>query len=70
MGGPRSVYADECYRDGFIGADYGLDIDLTDRLPDRWQEFNREFRPIYLEKFPDKTKIAAGLACGFIHTVS
>ena len=70
MAGRKSIHAENCFQEGFIGVDYGIDVDLTDRLPERWQDFNKEFRPVYLEKYPGKTKIAAGLACGFIHTVS
>jgi restriction system protein len=46
-----------------------LDLDLSNELPERWQDFNAKFRPLWLEKNPGKSKIAAGLACGFIHTV-
>ncbi len=54
----------------FVGTDFGIHQDLTGQLPDEWRDFNREFIPIYLEKHPDKTKVAAGLACGAVHTVS
>ncbi len=70
MAGRQSKHADLCFRIGFIGIDYGIKVDLTGRLPEKWQDFNREFRPIYLESHPDKSKIAAGLACGFTFTVA
>ena len=70
MLGRKSVHADACFDGGFVGTDFGIHEDLTDRLPDEWRDFNKEFIPIYLEKWPDKTKIAAGLACGAIWTVS
>jgi restriction system protein len=70
MPGAKSVHADECFSGNFIGADYGITDDLTDRLPEEWRDFNAEFIPIYLAKFPDKTKIAAGLACGMLWTVA
>ena len=70
MLGRKSIYAEEAYKGGFIGADFGLDIDLSNKLPDNWREFNKEFIPIYLAKRPDKTKVAAGLACGSLHTIS
>jgi len=70
MAGAKSRFAKDCVREGFIGIDYGLNLDLTNRLPEKWAEFNREFRPIYLAAHPNKTKIAAGLACGMIHTLS
>lgn len=69
MLGRKSIYAKEAYEGNFIGADYGLDTDLTNRLPNNWREFNKEFIPKYLEEHPDKTRVAAGLACGMLHTI-
>lgn len=70
MLGRGSVHADECYQGNFIGADFGIDIDLSDKLPENWREFNENFIPIYQAKNPGKSKISAGLACGALHTVS
>jgi len=70
MLGKGSIYADECKRDGFIGADFGIEQDLTGKLPDAWRIFNKEFIPVYLKKYPEKKKVAAGLACGALWTVS
>lgn len=70
MPGRKSEHAKECFGEGFIGADFGIDQDLSGRLPEDWREFNREFVPIYLDKNPGKTKIGAGLACGALWTVS
>ncbi len=67
--GPKNRYTDECLSGGFIGIDFGIDQDLTDKLPEEWRAFNKEFIPIYLETHPGKTKIAAGLACAAVHTV-
>ena len=53
----------------FIGVDFGLTHDLTNRLPDQWRDFNREFIPIHQAKNPGASKISAGLACGAIWTV-
>ena len=64
------VFADEAYKGSFVGIDSGLNIDLNNKLPDNWREFNKEFIPIFLEKHIDKTKVAAGLACGMLWTVS
>ena len=46
------------------------DLDLTGKLPEKWKHFNEKFIPIYLKKFPEKTKVTAGLACGALWTVS
>src|SRR3954468_17938307 len=70
MLGGKSVHADECRAGGFIGADYGIDLDLTKKLPDEWRAFNKEFIPVYLSKHPDKTRIGAGLSCGSLWTVA
>ena len=70
MAGRQSIHAAQCFQDGFVGVDYGIGVDLTGRLPEKWRDFNREFIPIYLERHPGKTKIAAGLACGFVWTVT
>lgn len=70
MLGRQSIHAEDCFIGGFVGTDFGIHQDLTGRLPDEWRDFNKEFIPIYLENRPDKTKIAAGLACGAIWTVS
>ncbi len=70
MLGKGSMYAQECIAGNFIGTDFGINQDLTHKLPDEWRSFNREFAPIFLKLHPDKTKVAAGLACGALWTVS
>ncbi len=64
MLGKGSKYAAECFSGNFIGTDFGIAQDLTNKLSEEWREFNKEFIPIYLSAHPGKTKIAAGLACG------
>jgi len=32
--GPKSKYAEECFASGFIGIDFGIDQDLTNKLPE------------------------------------
>ena len=70
MLGRGSKHAAECFAGGFIGTDYEIHEDLSGRLHDRWEDFNREFIPIYQKIRPDKTKIGAGLAMGALWTVS
>lgn len=70
MLGKSSVYAQQCVEGGFIGTDYGIRQDLTNKLPDEWRMFNKEFIPIYLENNPGKSRVAAGLACGMTWTVA
>ena len=68
--GAKSAFAKECYEGNFIGAYYGIDQDLTKELPENWRDFNAKYRDIYLKVRPEKTKVAAGLACGMLWTVS
>ncbi len=70
MLGQKSAFAEECFKGNFIGTDFGIDQDLSKKLPTDWRTFNKEFIPIYLAKHPDKKKISAGLACGALWTVS
>ena len=67
--GAKNMFAELCVKQGFIGGDWGIDQDLTNKLPEKWQEFNKKFNPIFLSLHPDKTKVAAGLACGMLHTI-
>jgi restriction system protein len=69
MLGRNSVYAADCFARGFIGVDFGLAVDLTNKLPQEWRAFNKEFIPVFQANNPGKSKIAAGLACGFTWTV-
>ena len=70
MLGAKSVHAEQCLAEGFIGTDFMVAQDLTQSLPDDWRAFNNEFIPIYLRNRPDKTRIGAGLSCGALWTVS
>ena len=70
MLGQKSVYAEECFDGNFIGTDFGIHEDLSQKLPEEWRAFNKAFIPVYLGFNPTKTKIGAGLACGALWTVS
>ena len=70
MLGKSSTHADECFKGGFIGVDFDLKLDLSDKLPENWREFNRSFIPVWLETHPGKSKISGGLACGMTWTVA
>ena len=69
MLGQKSKYAEQCFAENFIGADYGISGDLSSKLPDDWKQFNKNMIPVYLNERPEKSKVAAGLACGMLHTV-
>lgn len=70
MAGKKSAYFDDCFKKGYIGVNFGVDLDLSDDLPENWKEFNKKYIPVYLEKNPGKAKVTAGLACAAIHTMS
>ena len=69
MPGAKSTYLKECLSVGFIGVDFGINIDLSNDLRSDVKHFKDKYRPVYLETRPDKSKVAAGLACGSIWTV-
>ena len=37
MLGPKSVHAEECYKGNYIGAGFGIEKDLSNKLPDNWR---------------------------------
>ena len=69
MLGQKSKHAELCFSEGFVGADYGISQDLSSQLPDDWRQFNKNMIPVFLNMNPEKSKVAAGLACGMLHTV-
>ncbi len=70
MLGKKSVHANECFKGSFMGTDFGVQVDLAQKLYENWREFNHEFIPVFLQANPEKSRVAAGLACSAIWTVS
>lgn len=70
MLGQSSSFAARCRAEGFVGTDFGIEEDLTGKLPEEWRAFNQKYADVYLQSHPGKSRIAAGLACGAIWTVS
>ena len=70
MLGGKSVHAEECFAGNFIGTDFGITQDLTNKLPEEWRAFNKEFISVFLAAHPEKTRIGAGLSCAALWTVS
>ena len=68
--GKQNAFVKECYEGGFIGADFGLHVDLTGQLPDSFQEFNVRFIPVLQQLEPSRNNRSAGLACGMLWTVA
>jgi len=70
MLGKKSIYAAECFAGNFTSVDFDIDEDLTGELTDQWREFNKLSIAVFLTCHGEKSKIAAGLACGFLWTVA
>lgn len=69
MLGKRSAFAAECFEGGFIGVDFQINEDLLRKFPDDWRSFNKAYVPVFLAGHPDKSRVAAGLACGALWTL-
>lgn len=69
MLGKSSANAEDAFKGGFVAAGHIFGIDLTGQLPEEWRAFNKKMIPVYLEQNPEKSKVAAGLACGMLHTI-
>lgn len=69
MPGAKSIHYKDCIDGGFIGVDFGIKEDVSMFLTDNPNDFKDKYRPIFLKNRPDKSKVAAGLACGAIWTV-
>ena len=70
MLGVKSIHAEECYKNNFIGSGYLPEIDLTSQLPDNWKDFNKKFIAVWMELNPGKAKVAAALTCGILWTIA
>ena len=70
MLGKGSKYATEAKAGNFIGVDFLPKIDLDGKLPDNWRESNKKLIPEFLKDNPEKSKVAAGLACANTWVVS
>jgi restriction system protein len=70
MLGQRSIYSAECLAGKFIGVDFDINQDLTASLPEDWRAFNKQFIPVFLSANPEKSKVAAGLACGMLWSLA
>ena len=67
--GRQHIHAATCFASGFIGVDDDFHRDLGPLLTEDWREFNAAMIPFFLERYPSKSKISAGLACGVNWTV-
>lgn len=70
MLGKGGMFAKECREEGYIGCDFDLRQDLSDYLYDNWRDFNKKFIPELMAIATGRTKVAVGLACGFVWTIA
>lgn len=69
MLGRGSMYAKKCREEGFIGASFEVNVDLSNSLYENWRDFNKKFIPLWMNNVPGKSTTSAGLACGFLWTI-
>ncbi|MEP2920937.1 MAG: endonuclease NucS domain-containing protein [Sulfitobacter sp.] len=69
MMGRGSTNAKDGLEGGWVAAGYLFGIDLTGKFPPKFQDFNAVMRDVWLEQNEGKSKVAAGLACGMLHTI-
>lgn len=67
--GERAVYASQCFEGGFIGGHWNFKDDLSGQFGENWRDFNARFRTVFLANNPEKTMVAAGLACAMLWTI-
>ena len=61
---------DHFHKGNYIAVGFTLDIDLSKHLYENWRDFNKKFIPEIIKRQPKKTRVAAGLNCGVIWTLS
>ncbi len=69
MLGRGGMYSKICREGNYIGANFDLNLDLSDSLFENWRDFNNKFIPVLMEDNPSKSRTSAGLACGFLWTI-
>lgn len=62
--GPSNSHAHECMSNGYAGVDFGVNVDFSETFVENWRDFNAVYIPKYLDLFPTKNRISAGLAGG------
>lgn len=70
MLGQKSASAQKCHDECWFGGGWGFKQDLSKDLVDDWRAFNAKFIPVFLDANPNKSRVAAGLACGMLWTIS
>ena len=42
--GKQHMFFSDCFESGYIGVDFGMDIDFSNDLPDNWRKFNKTIK--------------------------
>lgn len=66
MLGGQNKFGHDALKEGYVGVGFLPNIDFANKFFDNWKDFNREFIPEFIEQNPEKSKVAAGLACACI----
>lgn len=70
MLGKKSAHAKECFAGGFIGSGFGnIQRDIGGELGEDFRVFSQHFFPELQQAWPERSKIALGLWCGFTWTI-
>jgi restriction system protein len=64
--GSLGTEAEHAFSDGSAGVGFDIPEDLSGNFPEEWRDFNASQIPGWLERNPDKSRIAAGLACAAV----
>ena len=69
--GKGAKYFSECFAGGYVGVGWFKNNDLTKVLQAslEWRMFNEQMIPLFLKEYPERERIAAGLACAATFTV-
>jgi len=69
IAGAGNAFINECQQAGFIGGDWGIHQDMQPHLSKDWNMFRKLVFPMFFASNPNKSKVAAGLACGMLQTI-
>ncbi|MGN0236309.1 MAG: hypothetical protein ACI4BD_08415 [Paludibacteraceae bacterium] len=69
MLGKGGMFAAQCRQEGFIGVDFDIHQDISDKLYEQWEDASPLLVPLFLAAHPEKSRVAAGLSCGYLWTV-
>ncbi len=66
MLGAQNKFGQKSLQDGYIGVGFLPNIDFSNQFAEHWRDFNKNYIPEYISQNPEKSKVAAGLACASI----